>query len=423
MNEEIVKSTQNARLHNPRKHAAVRIDEYVFSQLIPYIGNKRKLLHLIEEAINFTGHASGTFVDLFAGSTVVSRWAKKKGYRIVSNDWEPYSQQIALGTVVPNNIPSFDSFGGSSRVFEILNNLSPVYGYVAKHLCPFDDEKPDILKERMFFTRQNGEKIDAIGEQIHSWYQNGLLTEEEKAYINAAFLYSVSYASNTSGVFKGFHNGWGGKTGTALYRIRGKLSLQQPILHDNGLKNLALKEDAQVVASNLDSICGNRPEIVYIDPPYNQHPYGSNYHILNTIALWDKPDVHPSILVDGKKHDKSAIRKDWRTERRSPYNSSKEALTAFQSLITNVQSKWILVSYSTDGNIPLHGLIGTMADMGQVNVFTQKYKRYRVGNTRYSEKSHNIEFVAVLKKDSSPSIGVVDKIVDSILKEEKEALG
>src|SRR5688500_18856922 len=90
------------RVHHPRHHAAVRTSDYVFSQLIPYIGNKRKLLHLIGQALDFTGVRDGTFVDLFTGSTVVARWAKKRGLRVIANDWEPYSHQIALGTVVVN---------------------------------------------------------------------------------------------------------------------------------------------------------------------------------------------------------------------------------------------------------------------------------------------------------------------------------
>lgn len=422
MNEELVKASRNGRLHHPRHHAAVRTEEYLFSQLIPYIGNKRKLLQLIQEATEFTRCKAGTFVDLFTGSTVVARWAKKRGYRTVANDWEPYSHQIALGTVALNTVPQFAPLGGADRVFELLNSLPPVHGYVATHLCPSDDEQPDVLRERMFFTRANGERIDAIGEQVAAWTKAGLLSAEERAYVNAAFAYAVSYASNTSGVFKGFHNGWGGKTGTALYRIRGTLTLQQPVLFDNGLRNSALREDAQVLAGRLDDACSGTPDIVYVDPPYNQHPYGSNYHVLNTVVLWDKPPLSPTILVDGRKHDKSAIRKDWRTERRSPYNFSKEALAAFRQLLRSMKAKWVLVSYSTDGNIPLRGMISAMAELGQVTVFTQKYKRYRVGNTRYSEKSHNIEFVAAVQLGTAACVGRVDAIVDAILKREQLAL-
>lgn len=417
-----VKAVRNGKIHHPRDHAAVRTEEYVFSQLIPYIGNKRKLLHLISEAVDFTGCKRGTFVDLFTGSTVVARWAKKQGFRIIANDWEPYSYEIALGTVVLNAPPAFARLGGPERVFDMLNNLPPLHGYIATHLCPKDDENPDTKRERLFYTRANGERIDAIAEKVESWRQAGQITPEERAYVMAAFIYAVSYASNTSGVFKGFHNGWGGKTGTALYRIRGHLTLQQPVLFDNALENLALKEDAHRLASRLKDHNGGVPEIAYIDPPYNQHPYGSNYHVLNTIALWDKPPLNPSILVNGRKHDKSAIRKDWRTERRSPYNVTKEASTAFAKLLDGIQARWVLVSYSTDGNIPLDRLIRTMAERGAVTVFTEKYKRYRVSTPRMSPKSHNIEFVAVLKTGSKPCFDRAPQIVDAILRREQTVL-
>lgn len=59
-------------LHASRRHAAVRTEEYLYNQLIPYIGNKRRLLPLITKAIRRTGLAHGVFVDFFAGSSVVA---------------------------------------------------------------------------------------------------------------------------------------------------------------------------------------------------------------------------------------------------------------------------------------------------------------------------------------------------------------
>jgi adenine-specific DNA-methyltransferase len=417
---EDVTAVRGGKLHHPRRHAAASTDEFIFSQLIPYIGNKRKLLHVIAEAVEFTGCKAGTFADMFTGSTVVARWAKKQGFRVIANDWEPYSYQIALGTVVPNRPPAFKRLGGADRVFRTLNELPPLHGYVAAHLCPRDDENPDPLRERMFFTRANGERIDAIGEQIAAWSAAGAISPDQRAYVMASFIYAVSYASNTSGVFKGFHNGWGGKTGTALYRIRGTLSLQQPILHDNGKANLALRRDAQTLAGELPEVCGGIPDIVYIDPPYNQHPYGSNYHVLNTIALWDKPPISPGILVDGRKRDKSAIRTDWRTLRRSPYNSARDALPAFRALLDRVQARWVLVSYSTDGNIPLEGLLTALAERGQVHVFAQKYKRYRVSTPRMSPRPHNVEFVAVLETSGPPCPARVGEMADAIHRRERQ---
>ena len=116
---------------------------------------------------------------------------------------------------------------------------------MSRHLCPADDDRPDLARERMFFTlRSNGQRIDAIREQLAQWQSEGRIAADEMAYVLASLIYATSYASNTSSVFKGFHCGWGGKTGTALYRIRGRLALTPPVLFDNGQANQVLREDA-----------------------------------------------------------------------------------------------------------------------------------------------------------------------------------
>jgi adenine-specific DNA-methyltransferase len=321
-----------------------------------------------------------------------------------------------------NKPPAFASLGGADKVFARLNTLDPIDGYIARHLCPADDENPDPERERMFFTRTNGGRIDAVREQIERWDRAGKLSAQERAYIFASLVYAVSYVSNTSGVFKGFHHGWGGKTSTALYRILSRLTLRPPVLLDNRQDNVSTREDVQQLASRLPDLLGERPDIAYLDPPYNQHPYGSNYHVLNTVVLWDKPPLNPSILVDGKKHEKSAIRRDWRTERRSPYNHENQALSALQSLVASIEARWLLVSYSTDGNIPLMDLLGTLAARGYLDVVANSYKRYRVSTPRMSPKSHNVEFVAVVDLDAQPSPDRVEPIARAILTREADAL-
>ncbi|MGH2460559.1 MAG: DNA adenine methylase [Chloroflexota bacterium] len=405
--------------YHPRRHAAVRTDEYLYAQLIPYIGNKRKLLPLIAHGIQRTGLADGTFVDLFSGSSVVSRLAKTLGFRVAANDWEPYAYEIARGTVALNRVPTFAALGGGERVFDELNALTPQYGYVAEHLCPTDDERPDPSRERMFFTRANGERIDAIRERIATWDADGRLSPDERSFLLSALLYSVSYVSNTSGVFKGFHDGWGGRTRTALYRIRSALRMRPPLVFDNHRDNPTWREDAQTLAGELGRRLGRRADVVYLDPPYNQHPYGSNYHVLNTVALWDKPVVSPRIQVNGKARDKSAIRKDWRTERRSPYNSARAALPAFQALVGALDARWILTSYSTDGNIPVADLLQALAARGDACLFTRRYKRYRVSTPRMSRRPHTIEFLAVVDTEGQPSTSRVEELVDQIAGQEE----
>jgi len=364
--------------------------KYVTDQLIPYIGNKRKLVPLIRHAIAATGIRGGTFYDAFAGSTVVSRLAKALGYRVIANDWEPYSYFIGLTYIKSNHLPELRSLGGLDNALSILNDLEPVRGYIAENYCPRDDEDYDADSERMFYTQENGRRIDAIREQIASWKSAGAIDDEEEAALLAPLIFQAAYCSNTSGVFKGFHRGWGGATKTAWYRIRSRLTLSPPVLWDNGRDNLVYRQDANALLDEIEC------DIAYLDPPYNQHQYGANYHLLNTVALWDKPPVGPKFAARSAGNGKAAIREDWRRERRSAYCYRRSALAAFRELIGGVRAKFILVSYSTDGIIPFDDVLETLADRGELSVIAQRYKRYRVSSQRPSPKSHNVEFVAIV---------------------------
>jgi len=118
--------------------------------------------------------------------------------------------------------------------------------------------------------------------------------------------------------------------------------------------------------------------------------------------------------VAGRVKDKSAIRKDWRTLRRSPYNSAGDALPAFRRLIGSLDADWLLVSYSTDGNMDLEGLLSALAARGALTVLTRRYKRYRVSTPRMSPRSHNVEFLAVVDMRGRTPGARVAQILDEI---------
>ena len=399
-------------------HSAFRTREYVFHQLIPYIGNKRKLLGLIHQAIAKTGVTlGGTFLDLFAGSGVVSRVAKKQGFRVIANDWEPYAREINQCYIACNSAPAFEAFGGYAIAIATLNAVTPTADWITRHLCPADDDLYDGQTERLFYTHSNGMLIDAMRLQLQRWQADGLLSDLETSCLLAPMLYQACYTSNTSGVFKGFHNGWGGQTKTALYRILSQFQLKPAVFYDNGQRNVVTQADAAGLAGELRD-AGETVDIAYLDPPYNQHPYGSNYHVLNTITLWDKPPL--SEQIEGR--NKAAIREDWRTERRSPYNHRVTAATAFDTLLRALDANYILTSYSTDGTIPLHALVSSCLARGRTEFVMQDYKRYRVSAQRFSKKPLNVELVFTIntrKKHAGPS---ADAICESIRQAEQTAL-
>ena len=128
------------------QHAARSTDEYVFHQLLPYLGNKRHLLELIDEAVVATGvrPERATFVDAFAGSGVVARYAKQRGFAVVANDWEPYARVINTAAITCGARPALDAQGGYARAIEALNNLEGVNGWVTRTLCPSDDDHADL---------------------------------------------------------------------------------------------------------------------------------------------------------------------------------------------------------------------------------------------------------------------------------------
>jgi adenine-specific DNA-methyltransferase len=398
-----------------RRHAAVRTTDFIFNQLIPYIGNKRKLLDLIMQALGHTTESQiPTFLDMFSGSGVVARLAKTLGYRVIANDWEPYAKVINGCYIANNTQPDFEALGGYKKALDILNNLPPRVDWITDHLCPRDDEDYDVDVDRMFYMRKNGMRIDAIRRQILEWHETGTIDNAEKDCLLAPLLYQACYTSNTSGVFKGFHNGWGGQTKTALYRIAGDLCVTPAVFFDNGFDNDVLCDDAQRVAERMRT---DELDVVYLDPPYNQHPYGSNYHVLNTVALWDKPELSKTIT----RGNKSAIRLDWRTERRSAYNYTDEAAGAYAKLLQTLNSRFVLTSYSTDGFIPLEKMLEANINRGHVRIEMKGYKRYRVSSQRFSNKPMNVEFVIVLDTHKASDVSV-DELHHSVTAKEESVL-
>ncbi|QMV17612.1 DNA methyltransferase [Granulicella sp. 5B5] len=395
-------------------HSAKYTGDFVFSQLIPYIGNKRKLLSLIGLALESSGldPVNSTFLDAFSGSTVVSRYAKQLGFAVTANDWEPYAEALAKCFVELNEAPTYFNSRSYRDVLAELNSLAGIEGWITTHLCPSDDEKYDIQRDRMFYMRKNGMRLDAICERIREWELTGALNPLQLAAILGPLLYQACWLSNTSGVFKGFHNGWGGQTGTALYRIKADLELEPAIFFNNGRVNATSRLDASELAAHSQE----KPpfDMAYLDPPYNQHPYGSNYHVLNTVTLWDKPKLSPKITGHG---DKSAIRHDWRTERRSAYNYQSKAPSEYRKLVSTLNAHFICTSYSTDGFIPLREMIEANRDRGETKAFLQGYKRYRVSSQRFSEKPMNIEFV-LLTDTTRSATRSTDSYVNEILEAE-----
>lgn len=399
-------------------------EKFVESDLIAYIGNKRRLIKLIFEAVKKCGinpqEDKALFLDLFAGTGVVSRLAKAMGFKVVSNDWEEYSRIINTLYIETDEQELEKLFDGKfPQIFHELNSLTqPKEEYIAKYYCPEDDSSPDLDNERMFFTRENGLKIDAIRERIEELYPEPKTRKEKKAkdILIALLLYEVATRANTSGVFKGFHRGFGGNGQDALGRILKKLTLPRPQLINSPHKNRVYRMDAGKLVQKMKKI---EFDIVYLDPPYNQHQYGSNYHLLTTVAKNDKPEVDKRIYINGKKTDKSAIRKDW-VKTRSPYCYRNEATREFSMLMDNIRAKKILVSYSIDGIIPFDTMLDILSKKGKLDIVCSEYVKYRGGKQALTTQVRNVEFVLIVDTEKESLKSDIKKVREKLLEEKVE---
>jgi adenine-specific DNA-methyltransferase len=387
---------------------------YLTKQLIAYIGNKRALQPLLYRVFTrlVEGRSEGisgsnpapVFLDPFAGSGSVARLARCLGYRVLANDWEHYayvlnSAHLCIGKSEATGL--FRTRGGPQAVLAELNALSePAEAdrYISRYYAPARTEAADYRRERLFYTRENALIIDAVRSRIEALYPGtagegggAARSAREKMLLLAALLYQCATHTNTSGVFKACHKGFGGHGRDALGRILGPIRLQMPVLVDS-------PEPSEVGCEDALHFVRSRPaDICYLDPPYNQHQYGSNYHLLNTIARWDRPAVDNALRPDGRLKHKAGIRRDW-VRTRSAFCYRRSAPEAFRRLLEQIDARHVVLSYNTEGIIPFDELVDLMISQGRVELHGNEYVKYRGGRQSLSRQVHNLEFVLVLDR-------------------------
>ena len=375
-------------------------NKYLKENLIAYIGNKRRLLPFIENVfleILDKDKNIKTALDLFAGSGSVSRLLKTLDLEVYSNDWEYYSYILNYAHIhinIEETKNMFMHMGGLQNTIETINNINRIKNkdrYISKYYSPKNDYNPDLKNERLFYTQYNGTKIDIIRHNIEELYKNNAINQKEYFYLIASLIYEAATHTNTSGVFKAFHSGFGGRNKDALSRILTPISLKELPLYNGKNGYVSMLDAKEFAIKNKDK----KFDLVYLDPPYNQHQYGSNYHLLNTIALWDKPKINKNIYINGKKTDKGGIRKDW-IKTKSDYCYKKTAKNSLINLLDNINANHIVMSYSTDGIIEFDDLISILENKGDLKIATSEYVKYRGAKRSIVNKTKNIEYLFII---------------------------
>lgn len=359
-------------------------EKFLSEQIITYLGNKRKLLDNIatevEVSLKELGVDKAIICDLFSGSGIVARKLKQYSSRLYANDLEEYS--YIINDCYLTNAKDFNENLYNECLEKILHYPSVNNGVIATNYAPRNDN--DIKEgERAFYTHDNAVRIDTFREAIDK-----IVPETYKKYFLAPLLYEASVHANTSGVFKGFYKSktsnvgkFGGEGENALERILGKIELKKPIFSNYDCQVTLFKEDANILVKHLHGL-----DITYIDPPYNQHPYGSNYFMLNTIL--ENKIGHNISTVAG-------IPDDWN---KSAYNKKNEALKTFENLVNDIDSKYLIISYNNEGFISLEEMQKMLSKYGVLTTKEIDYVTFRGGRNLKNRNKHTTEYIFTLKK-------------------------
>lgn len=360
--------------------------DFLKDQLITYLGNKRSLIKFIDNVVQIVKQELGKdkllIVDGFSGSGAVARYFKEHASLLITNDLEKYSKIINQSFLTNNDDVDF---GEIQKYVKLLNDkkfrTDLGQGIIEKLYAP-RDTKNIQEGERCFYTNENAKIIDNIRRTIDLEIPQHL-----KDIFLSILLYKASVHNNTSGVFKGFYKGkksplgkFGGEAENALQRILGEISMEPIILSDFNCESKCFQSDTNHLMGKLKNL-----DLVYYDPPYNQHPYGSNYHMLNTILDYVEPLEISKV---------AGIPTDWK---KSLYNKQKEALSAFSNLIEKTNSKYIMISYNNEGFIAYEDMLKVCQLKGEVTVFDENYPAFRASRNLKDRKINVTEYIFLIK--------------------------
>jgi adenine-specific DNA-methyltransferase len=329
-----------------------------------YIGSKQKLSSFISTSVNsVVGNdlSQKTFCDLFAGTGIVGRTFKKEVKKVISNDLEYYSFVLNKNYIENHEPLDYYSF------VEELNLLNGVEGFI------YNQYSENGKSDRLYFSENNGKKIDAIRQKIEDWKNTNKINSKMYYFLLASLLESADKVANTASVY-----------GAYLKHIKKsaqkELILEPALFQINDNKHEVFNEDSNTLIKKIE---GN---ILYLDPPYNARQYGSNYHLLNTIAKYD------TFIPKGKT--------GLRDYNRSDYCSKSNVKQSFEDLIKNANFQYIFLSYNNEGLMSEEEIRAIMSKYGKYDLATTSYQRFKADKTenRNHIASSTTEFLHILEK-------------------------
>lgn len=303
--------------------------------MIKYIGSKRRLVPRIVELVRSIEGARSV-LDLFSGTTRVAQGLKAAGFEVTANDLASYSEVLAT-TYIATDSSRVDE-GAVRELLGQLNALPGEAGYFTRTFC----------EEARYLQPKNGRRVDAIRAAIGREVHDPTL----RAIALTSLLEAADRVDSTTGLQMAYLKSW-------APRSHRELELRLPALLSGGGR--VLRRDAR------EAVRAAGPhDVAYLDPPYNQHSYFSNYHVWETLVRGDAPDAYGV----------ARKREDCRTTK-SDFNSRPAAARAFADVVLGLDVRYAVVSFSDEGFLGVHEIRALLGErFGEVAALPVASKRY-----------------------------------------------
>lgn len=362
-----------------------------------YIGNKEKIIGEIEKILKLKKLDKKGFVffDAFSGTGTVSDYFKDR-YKIISND-NLYTAFILTTSKLKNINFDFDKIG--FNIFDDFNNIeNKVKGFIYNNYTLGNSE-------RMYFSEDNAARIDYIRLKIEELKENKKITENQYYYLIACLLESTSKVANIAGVYGSYLKTWD------------KRALKDMIFLDVEKKQSKIEFKNEIFNCDIENIINDiECDILYLDPPYTKNQYSTQYHLLETIALYDNPKI---IGKTGGRYDTKL--------KNSKFSKNISVNIIFEKLISESKSKYIIISYSSDGLMSKDYIEAVLKRYGKEKTYYFKkfnYRRYKNNKLEYKEHFEYLFFIEKKEKNEIKYISPLNYMGGKyeILEEIKERL-
>jgi adenine-specific DNA-methyltransferase len=345
---------------------------------IKYIGSKFNLLDAILAIVNKHVKPAGpvpSMIDVFTGTTRVAQAFRQSGWKTQTSDlsWasECYAETFLQMNENEHLIPALDA----------LNKVQPKAGWLTTNYCDVLSAKGTVVR---VWQPHNGQKADAIRDRIDKLGPK--LTKQEKSTLITSLIFGLDRVDNTVGIQQAYLKNWC------------KRSYNDLVLTLPHVVTMAKPPPSKHYVGDCLNLTYEPADLAYVDPPYSTHTYFSYYHIWDSIARWDKPEVG---LKTNRRIDRVTSADEYDGTMSSPWNSRVNAAAAFEQLIQRLPARYILISYNNESLVPIEDLIALCRKYGITNFEQIDYRRNimsQIGNGEIGAE-RNLEYLILLKKN------------------------